>query len=106
MWPSLLVGIAVALGIGIFNGIAVAVFRINSFVATLAGCLCEADYASDPPAVLAALDARVRVESRSGSRELPVLDLITGGLSSAGLPSAAGFREHQGQVAPVLAAKS
>ncbi|HEV8632812.1 MAG TPA: TetR family transcriptional regulator [Chloroflexota bacterium] len=35
-----------------------------------------------------------------------VLDLITGGLSSAGLPSAAGFREHQGQVAPVLAAKA
>jgi ribose transport system permease protein len=36
VWPSLLVGVAVALGIGIFNGIAVAVFRINSFVATLA----------------------------------------------------------------------
>jgi len=36
VWPSLLVGVAVALGIGVFNGIAVAVFRINSFVATLA----------------------------------------------------------------------
>jgi len=35
-WPALLLGIGVALAIGIFNGIAVAVFRINSFVATLA----------------------------------------------------------------------
>lgn len=38
-WPSLLVGVAVATGIGVFNGIVVAVFRVNSFVATLATSL-------------------------------------------------------------------
>ena len=44
--------------------------------ATIGGNLCEADYASDPPGVLAALDARVRVQGASGTRELPVTDLI------------------------------
>ncbi len=38
-WPALLVGVAVALGIGVFNGIAVAYFRVNSFIATLATSL-------------------------------------------------------------------
>ncbi len=55
-------------------------------VATLAGCLCEADYASDPPAVLAVLDARVRLESSAGTRELPVLELITGFYETAVRP--------------------
>ncbi|HEY3117586.1 MAG TPA: xanthine dehydrogenase family protein subunit M [Chloroflexota bacterium] len=54
--------------------------------ATLAGCLCEADYASDPPAVLAALDARARLERSGGTRELPVLDLITGFYETALMP--------------------
>ncbi len=44
--------------------------------ATIGGNLCEADYASDPPGVLAALDARVRVEGAGGARELAVADLI------------------------------
>jgi carbon-monoxide dehydrogenase medium subunit len=44
--------------------------------ATMGGNVCEADYASDPPGVLVALDARVRVEGRNGSREVPVAELI------------------------------
>lgn len=44
--------------------------------ATIGGNLCEADYASDPPGVLVALDARVRVQSRRGTRELPVAELL------------------------------
>ena len=44
--------------------------------ATVGGNLCEADYASDPPAVLVALDARVRVHGSGGERELPVAELI------------------------------
>ncbi len=45
--------------------------------ATVGGNLCEADYASDPPGVLVALDARVRVQSPRGTRELPVSELIS-----------------------------
>jgi|SRR5579871_192891 len=44
--------------------------------ATIGGNVCEADYASDPPGVLVALDARVRAQSRTGSREIAVADLI------------------------------
>lgn len=55
-------------------------------VATLAGCLCEADYASDPPGVLVALDARVRVQGPSGARELAVQDLVTGFYETALAP--------------------
>lgn len=44
--------------------------------ATIGGNLCEADYASDPPAVLVALDARARVYGPRGERELPVSRLI------------------------------
>jgi len=45
--------------------------------ATVGGNVCEADYASDPPGVLAALNARVRVQGRGGTRELPIAELIT-----------------------------
>jgi len=38
-WPALAVAVAVATGIGVFNGIAVAYFRVNSFIATLATSL-------------------------------------------------------------------
>jgi ribose transport system permease protein len=38
-WPALLAGIGVGLAIGVFNGIVVAFFRVNSFVATLASSL-------------------------------------------------------------------
>jgi len=44
--------------------------------ATIGGNVCEADYASDPPGVLVALDARVRVQGQHGTRELAVADLI------------------------------
>ncbi len=44
--------------------------------ATIGGNLCEADYASDPPGVLAALDARATVQSPRGTREVPVAELI------------------------------
>ncbi len=40
--------------------------------ATLGGNLAEADYASDPPAALLALDALVQVASARGSRQIPV----------------------------------
>lgn len=45
-------------------------------VATLGGNLCWAEAASDPPGLLIALDARVRVVSARGGRELPVRDLF------------------------------
>jgi ribose transport system permease protein len=38
-WPALGVGVAAATGVGVFNGIAVAYFRVNSFIATLATSL-------------------------------------------------------------------
>ncbi|HSK96141.1 MAG TPA: xanthine dehydrogenase family protein subunit M, partial [Euzebyales bacterium] len=47
-------------------------------VATLGGNLAEADYASDPPAVLASLGATCTARGATGSRTIAVLDLITG----------------------------
>jgi carbon-monoxide dehydrogenase medium subunit len=44
--------------------------------ATLGGNLCEADYASDPPGVLVALDARAVVHGRGGVREVPAAELV------------------------------
>ena len=46
--------------------------------ATVGGVLADADYASDPPAMLAALDARVVLRSPHGDREVVVDDLILG----------------------------
>ncbi len=46
--------------------------------ATVGGVLAEADYASDPPAALIALNARVRVTGPDGERELPVAELLRG----------------------------
>ena len=46
--------------------------------ATLIGNLCEADPASDPPAVLAALGATVELVSQRGSRVVPVGEFILG----------------------------
>lgn len=37
--------------------------------ATVGGVLCDADYASDPPTLLVALRARVRLRGRSGERK-------------------------------------
>ena len=46
--------------------------------ATVGGVLADADYASDPPAVLAALDARAVLRSRRGRRAVRVGELILG----------------------------
>ena len=46
--------------------------------ATVGGVLADADYASDPPAMLAALEARVVLRSPRGAREVAVADLILG----------------------------
>ena len=43
---------------------------------TLGGNLCYADPATDPPTCLLALDARVRLASHRGTRELPLADFI------------------------------
>ena len=44
--------------------------------ATVGGVLCDADYASDPPTLLVALGARVRLKSQSGGREISLRDFI------------------------------
>jgi carbon-monoxide dehydrogenase medium subunit len=44
--------------------------------ATVGGVLCDADYASDPPTLLVALGARVRLKSPSGEREVLVANFI------------------------------
>jgi aerobic carbon-monoxide dehydrogenase medium subunit len=46
--------------------------------ATVGGVLADADYASDPPAMLAALDARAVLRSPRGDREVAVGELILG----------------------------
>lgn len=51
--------------------------------ATIGGCLAEADYASDPPAMLLALEAEVRLEKAAGVRILPVKDFSLGFYSTA-----------------------
>jgi carbon-monoxide dehydrogenase medium subunit len=47
-------------------------------VATVGGVLADADYASDPPAMLAALDARAVLRSPRGERSVSVGELIRG----------------------------
>jgi aerobic carbon-monoxide dehydrogenase medium subunit len=44
--------------------------------ATIGGNLSEADYASDPPAVLTTLGCRVRIMSRSSERVLPLPEFL------------------------------
>jgi carbon-monoxide dehydrogenase medium subunit len=46
--------------------------------ATVGGVLADADYASDPPAVLSALDARAVLRSPRGEREVAINELILG----------------------------
>ena len=46
--------------------------------ATVGGVLADADYASDPPAMLAALGARVVLRSPRGERSVSVGELIVG----------------------------
>lgn len=44
--------------------------------ATVGGVLAESDYASDPPAVLLALDAEVEVRGSNGPRTIPIADFF------------------------------
>jgi carbon-monoxide dehydrogenase medium subunit len=46
--------------------------------ATVGGVLADADYASDPPAMLCALGAHAVARSVAGEREIPIEELITG----------------------------
>ncbi len=46
--------------------------------ATVGGVVAEADYASDPPAVLLALDAVVDIQGSGGARSQPLSEFITG----------------------------
>ncbi len=55
----------------------VANIRIRN-LATLGGNLAHADYQSDPPAVLTALEASVRALGPSGERTIPLRDLYLG----------------------------
>ncbi len=60
----------------------VANVRIRN-MATLGGNLAHADYQSDPPTMLAALDAAVELRSAGGTRQLNLLDFILGGYETA-----------------------
>jgi carbon-monoxide dehydrogenase medium subunit len=51
--------------------------------ATLGGNLAEADYASDPPAMLMALDASVTAAGPHGSRQISLSDFILGFYTTA-----------------------
>jgi carbon-monoxide dehydrogenase medium subunit len=46
--------------------------------ATVGGVLADADYASDPPAVFCALNARAVLRSPRGERQVPIDELILG----------------------------
>jgi carbon-monoxide dehydrogenase medium subunit len=52
-------------------------------VATVGGVLADADYASDPPAMLVALGAEAEAVSVRGTRRIPVAELITGHYETA-----------------------
>lgn len=51
--------------------------------ATLGGNLAEADYASDPPAMLLALDATVTTSGPGGMRNIPIRDFFQGFYTTA-----------------------
>jgi carbon-monoxide dehydrogenase medium subunit len=54
--------------------------------ATVGGNLAEADYASDPPAMLLALDARVSALGPDGSRQIPLSEFFLGFYTTALAP--------------------
>ncbi len=55
--------------------------------ATVGGNLAEADYASDPPTMLLALDARVRAQTAEGTREISLKEFFIAMLTTALAPS-------------------
>jgi carbon-monoxide dehydrogenase medium subunit len=56
-------------------------------VATVGGVVAEADYASDPPAVLLALDALIEAQGPSGLRRIPVSEFFRGFYETALAPN-------------------
>jgi carbon-monoxide dehydrogenase medium subunit len=60
----------------------VANIRIRN-MATIGGNLAHADYQSDPPTVLIALNAAVELSSRGGKRELQLSDFLRGAYETA-----------------------
>lgn len=60
----------------------VANIRIRN-MATIGGNLAHGDYQSDPPTVLAALDAKVEITSRRGTREMPLGEFQRGSYETA-----------------------
>src|SRR5215208_97811 len=60
----------------------VANIRIRN-LATIGGNLAHADYQSDPPTVLIALNAAVELSSRGGKRELQLSDFLRGAYDTA-----------------------
>jgi carbon-monoxide dehydrogenase medium subunit len=64
----------------------VANVRIRN-AATVGGVLAEADYASDPPAVLVALDAQIEVSGPGGERAIPAGDFFRGFYETALAPA-------------------
>src|SRR4051794_1124717 len=60
----------------------VANIRIRN-LATIGGNLAHGDYQSDPPTVLMALDARVELTSRQGTREVALADFLLGPYETA-----------------------
>jgi aerobic carbon-monoxide dehydrogenase medium subunit len=65
-----------------FNFSIVASPRVRN-QATVGGVVADADYASDPPSMLAALRARVVVRSVRGEREIPMDEFILGHYATA-----------------------
>lgn len=51
--------------------------------ATVGGVVAEADYASDPPAVLVALDAEIEVRGPRGTRRIPAAQFFKGFYTTA-----------------------
>jgi carbon-monoxide dehydrogenase medium subunit len=65
-----------------FNFSVVASPRVRS-QATVGGVVADADYASDPPSMLAALRARVVARSARGEREIPMEEFVLGHYETA-----------------------
>jgi aerobic carbon-monoxide dehydrogenase medium subunit len=65
-----------------FNFSVVASPRVRN-QATVGGVVADADYASDPPSMLAALDARVVARSARGEREIPMDQFVLGHYETA-----------------------
>jgi aerobic carbon-monoxide dehydrogenase medium subunit len=65
-----------------FNFSVVANPRVRN-QATVGGVVADADYASDPPSMLAALHARVVARSTRGEREIPMEEFVLGHYETA-----------------------